>query len=118
MADEPALTIGDTGDWVAYLQQLLEYHGYGGSSSGSFDEATQNAVIQMQQQSGLNTTGVCDSETWAVLTASASASSTSGSGDGTEVPDDIAVSMQIEVAAPDGEIMLSELEPLPQNAVS
>lgn len=42
----------------------------------------------------------------------------SASGSDADVPGDIAVSMQDEVAAPDGEIALSELEPLPQNAVS
>ncbi|MFL6113261.1 MAG: peptidoglycan-binding protein [Catenulispora sp.] len=127
MADEPTLRSGDTGDWVTYLQQLLEYRGVGGGfSAGTFDDATQNAVVQIQQRGGLNPTGVCESDTWAALTATSSASTTPASttpastatDDPAGTPGDIAVSIQDEVAAPDGEIALSELEPLPATAVS
>ena len=44
MADEPVLTTGDTGEWVTYLQQLLEYKQFGsGFTAGTFDDATGQA---------------------------------------------------------------------------
>ena len=110
MAGEPTLNSGDTGDWVTYLQQLLEHLGLGtGFTAGTYDETTVTAIRQVQQQHALETTGCCDETTWAALTGT-----TVGGQD--DVPPDIGVSMQDEVAAPDGEIALSELEHMPDHA--
>jgi len=61
-----------------------------------------------------------DGSNWQLVDTAGTASSQqtqSTSDPGTEVPGDIAVSLeQDEVAAPEGEITLSELEPLPQHA--
>ncbi len=61
-----------------------------------------------------------DGSNWQLVDPAGTASTQqdqSTSDPSTEVPEDIAVSMQDEVAAPDGEIALSELEDLPQHAV-
>jgi hypothetical protein len=57
-----------------------------------------------------------DGSNWQLVNSTTS-SQQALSDSGAEVPGDIAMSMQDEVAAPDGEIALSELEPLPQHAV-
>jgi peptidoglycan hydrolase-like protein with peptidoglycan-binding domain len=111
MAGEPTLNSGDTGDWVAYLQQLLEHLGLGtGFTAGTYDETTATAIRQAQRQHELETTGCCDETTWAALIATTFGTQNDA------LPADIGVSMQDEVAAPDGEIALSELEHLPDHA--
>lgn len=108
MAGEPTLNSGDTGDWVTYLQQLLEHYGLGtGFVAGVFDEITAAAVRLAQQQHSLGTTGTCDDSLWAALTGTATQDTT---------PNDIAISMQDEVAAPDGETALHELDEMPHHA--
>jgi peptidoglycan hydrolase-like protein with peptidoglycan-binding domain len=119
MADEPALSRGDTGEWVSYLQQLLEYLRHGsGFVAGTFDEATEAAVRAAQQLYGVLANGVADSATWAALVAaSQGGAAATGSAEGDGPPADIAVSIQDEVAAPTDEISLDDLEPLPSNVV-
>ena len=116
MAGEPTLNSGDTGDWVTYLQQLLEHLGIGtGFAAGVFDETTATAVRAVQQQHSLGTTGCCDEPTWAALTARAHGGQPTEQHDD-HIPHDIAVSIQDEVAAPSDEISLTELEHMPDHA--
>ena len=110
MADEPVLTTGDTGEWVTYLQQLLEYKQFGsGFTAGTFDDATAQAVAAAQQQYGLPVTGTTDSATWDALRAE---------NEDDQTPDDIAVSMEDELSAPDDELTLTELDDLPSNVTA
>lgn len=112
MAGEPTLNPGDTGDWVTYLQQLLEFLGVGtGFTAGVFDDVTAAAVRAAQQSNALAVNGVCDEQTWAALTSATQQPAQQG-GDAA-VPGDIAVSMQDEIAAPGDEIALTELDELP-----
>lgn len=69
--EQPTLGKGDSGEWVIYLQQMLEYHhvGGGGFQPGSYCDATEQAVVSLQQQRGLAVTGRCDEVTWSALTA-------------------------------------------------
>lgn len=114
MAGEPTLNSGDSGDWVTYLQQLLEHIGVGtGFVAGVFDEITLAAVRVAQQQFSLSPTGCCDEGTWAAIVARAHGGAAAAEG---QAPNDIAVSMQDEVAAPDEQIALTELDELPSHA--
>ncbi|HEX9335999.1 MAG TPA: peptidoglycan-binding domain-containing protein [Pseudonocardiaceae bacterium] len=114
MAGEPTLNSGDTGEWVTYLQQLLEHLGLGsGFVAGVFDEITAAAVRLAQQQHAIGTTGCCDEATWAALTATAHGGQAATDD---QTPGDIAISMQDEVAAPDDVVSLTELEELPSHA--
>jgi hypothetical protein len=65
----PDLSQGDSGEWVSYLQQMLNHY-YQQSvvpESGDFDETTANTVQHFRQQSGLaDGTGV-DTELWEAL---------------------------------------------------
>lgn len=121
MAGEPILSKGDTGDWVTYLQQLLEYHQVGsGFTAGTFDEATESGVRAVQEQGSIAVSGQCDEATWSALTVTGAQSGQdqSASGEGPAVPDeDIAVSLDGDMDVPEGEVELAELEELPGNAV-
>jgi peptidoglycan hydrolase-like protein with peptidoglycan-binding domain len=121
MAREPILSRGDTGDWVTYLQQLLEYHQVGsGFTAGTFDDATESGVRAVQEQRSIAVTGQCDEATWSALTATGAQSDQdqSASGEGLAVPDeDIAVSLDGDMDVPQDEVELSELEELPGNVV-
>lgn len=69
MADQPDLGPGHTGEWVAYLQQLLAYHQVGGGFQAErYCAATEAAVRTVQRDHGLPETGHCDATTWARLT--------------------------------------------------
>ncbi len=75
MANEsyPELTSGDKGDWVAYLQRLLEHAGYGplplAPGNGYFDAATTAALTSFQVAHGINPPGVANQVTWEALIA-------------------------------------------------
>ena len=72
MANEsyPELTPGDQGDWVAYLQRLLEYAGYGPlTATADFDAATSAALTSFQVAHGINPPGVANQVTWEALVA-------------------------------------------------
>jgi peptidoglycan hydrolase-like protein with peptidoglycan-binding domain len=71
MAGEPELAIGDSNEWVAYLQQLLEHNGHPVSADGHFGELTREQVEQFQLAHSVPATGVADAETWAHLTGEA-----------------------------------------------
>lgn len=123
MVDEPNLSRGDEGEWVTYLQQMLEYRQLGGGFTiGIYCDATEQAVRVLQQQSSLEETGLCDESAWAALTADQSAAGDDAVGYETSaegadaVPGDIAVSIEDEVGAPEVEELVDDLEPLPENA--
>jgi peptidoglycan hydrolase-like protein with peptidoglycan-binding domain len=122
MADEPTLSTGDTGEWVTYLQQMLEYRQLGsGFTEGTYCDATEQAVRTLQQQSLLSETGQCDQATWAALTAEQSSSGDEAAGyetsGGDAPPSDFAVCMADELAAPADVVFVEDLEPLPENVM-
>lgn len=81
MANEPQLQSGESGEWVQYLQQLLENAGYSpGEADGEFGPNTEEAVRSFQAASGLSADGVVGPDVWARLTGE-----DSGAGDG-DVP--------------------------------
>jgi peptidoglycan hydrolase-like protein with peptidoglycan-binding domain len=81
MADEPELSRGATGEWVQYLQQLLERQGHSpGAIDSEFAAPTEDAVRAFQGAAGLNADGVVNAATWAALVGDQTSSSSS-SGD-------------------------------------
>lgn len=84
MADEPHLRRGDAGDWVVYLQQLLERAGGGrGAIDGSFGPLTEQAVQAFQRASGFDADGTVGPQTWSALVAGGARDD---AGDDVEVP--------------------------------
>lgn len=68
MNNYPTLQLGDTGNDVRILQQLLKIVNlFPGSITGSFDTTTESAVKAFQEQNSLNQTGIVDQETWFYL---------------------------------------------------
>jgi len=64
----PVLKQYDAGDAVMILQEklhILDF--YSGSTTGSFDHATKEAVMNFQIANRLNPTGIVDEETWKLL---------------------------------------------------
>src|ERR1051325_7291388 len=73
--ETPELHQGDSGEWVTYLQGLLEQAGFPpGSADGHFGHRTEQAVKEAQWAHGLSPTGVVDVDTWARLGATAAPS--------------------------------------------
>lgn len=70
-ASEPSrnyISVGDRGDNVRTLQQRLRDLGYfNANPDGFFSEYTRSSVIAFQQYSGINPSGVVDTQTWQVL---------------------------------------------------
>jgi hypothetical protein len=62
----PVLRMGDTGQAVSHLQELL-----GLAPDGDFGPATKAAVVAFQQNAGLYADGVVGGQTWRALLASA-----------------------------------------------
>jgi peptidoglycan hydrolase-like protein with peptidoglycan-binding domain len=71
MAGEPDLAIGDSNEWVAYLQQLLEHNGLSTPADGYFGDQTRQVLERFQQERGLPVTGTADALTWSHLTGEA-----------------------------------------------
>ncbi|MEQ4498196.1 peptidoglycan-binding domain-containing protein [Nocardioides kribbensis] len=70
--DEPDLSAGSSGEWVTYLQQLLQQAGYLATEpDGDFGPATEGAVRDFQAAQGLDADGAVGPLTWAALTGSA-----------------------------------------------
>jgi peptidoglycan hydrolase-like protein with peptidoglycan-binding domain len=91
MADEPELALGDSGDWVEYLQELLAERGYQpGGLDGHFGVGVEYAVRALQTAAGLHVNGVVDAATWSVLIAGYAGQS-GGSEDFGDVPTDLIV---------------------------
>ncbi len=68
MPDNPTLRRGDSGEWVTYLQQVLEYAGNSpGAADGDFGPRTDQAVRAFQQAHDLTVDGVVGPLTWAAL---------------------------------------------------
>ena len=64
----PELASGDSGEWVTYLQQLLDHFGFDGSGvTGSYDDGTEGAVRSLQQRARLEDTGRMDRAAWHAL---------------------------------------------------
>ncbi len=62
------MQFGDKGDDVAFLQtRLIELKYYRGTASGSYGEATRDAVQRFQGDFGLEATGIADIQTQMVL---------------------------------------------------
>lgn len=69
--DEPDLSAGSSGEWVTYLQQLLQQAGYLATEpDGDFGPATEGAVRDFQAAQGLDADGAVGPLTWAALTGS------------------------------------------------
>lgn len=70
MADEPELQQGNQGEWVTYLQQLLQYHGHTQTEiNGQFSPALTQVVQDFQKAHGLPANGVVNRDTWDALTS-------------------------------------------------
>jgi hypothetical protein len=65
----PALTKGNKGDEVVWLQQHLASHDPTVAVTSTFDAATDAAVRRLQTERGLEVTGVTDPATWAATLA-------------------------------------------------
>ena len=64
----PDLKLGDSGDWVVYLQQLLSFKGYWfHGETGTFNEDLEDAVIRFQSDAHLVPDGWAGDATWAAL---------------------------------------------------
>ncbi len=78
MADEPIVREGSDGDWVAYMQGLLDAQGHApGPLDGVFGPRTEASVRSFQEANGCKVDGIVGPETWGALTAG-------GDGDGGE----------------------------------
>ncbi|HEX9258508.1 MAG TPA: peptidoglycan-binding protein [Acidimicrobiales bacterium] len=67
-ATAPLLREGDEGDWVLYLQNLLEAEGADpGPLDGDFGPLTKGAVVRFQLRAGIDVDGVVGSQTWGAL---------------------------------------------------
>ena len=64
----PVIKKSDTGNYVIILQEKLKNLGfYYASITGSFDDYTNEVVMDFQETYGLNPNGIVDSETWETL---------------------------------------------------
>lgn len=62
---EDELTLGDSGDRVIKLQNLLLLHGYNpGGVDGQFGNGTKQAVMKLQKKNSMPLTGVVDEGVW------------------------------------------------------
>jgi peptidoglycan hydrolase-like protein with peptidoglycan-binding domain len=81
MADEPLLRRGSDGDWVSYMQGMLEAQGHSpGPIDGDFGPLTEAAVRAFQEANGCKVDGIVGPETWGALNAGG------GAADGGDVP--------------------------------
>jgi peptidoglycan hydrolase-like protein with peptidoglycan-binding domain len=88
--DEPRLTHGSHGEWVTYLQQLLEAAGHSpGAIDGDFGPATNHAVRAYQAAHGLAADGVVGEQTWRSLTAAAPGGDGAGDAGQGDVPPEL-----------------------------
>jgi len=71
MAGEPEVAIGDSNEWVGYLQALLTHNGLSVEADSYFGDSTKHQLEQFQLAQGLPVTGVADARTWAHLTGEA-----------------------------------------------
>ena len=71
MAGEPTLQKGDTGEWVTYLQQMLNrFDMYSPiDETGTYDDQTEGKVRFVQGTVGVSESGVMDEQTWTAFLA-------------------------------------------------
>ncbi len=68
MAGNPDLREGEQGEWVTYLQQLLERSGHSpGAEDGWFGPKTASAVCAFQKANGHSPDGAVGQQTWGLL---------------------------------------------------
>lgn len=73
-SEPPELTAGDTGEWVAELQRLLQVCGQlSEPTTGVLDDATVTALMQFQQAAGLPIVDQVDTTLWNHLRATEAA---------------------------------------------
>lgn len=63
------LKLGDKGDKVKQMQELLIKKGFACTADGDFGPATQKALNYFKKSVNLQTNGVCNQRTWDALTA-------------------------------------------------
>jgi len=63
----PALSMGNKGDEVVWLQQHLESYDPTVTVTGTFDAATDAAIRRLQTERGLPVSGTTDAQTWAAV---------------------------------------------------
>lgn len=66
--DFPTLQVGETGEWVGFLQESLNNHGYNLAVDSTFGNKTEFAVMIFQGANALPPTGIVDKKTWDLLT--------------------------------------------------
>lgn len=64
---DPALSSGDSGDYVSDLQRMLVAHGYDLAVDGDFGPNTEDAVRAFQRDAGLTVDGVAGPATYTAL---------------------------------------------------
>ena len=72
MTDQPRVALGDQGEWVDYVRQVLESQGYAPGQGSEFDATLDAVVRQYQSDKGLTADGAIGDRTWAALVPSAS----------------------------------------------
>lgn len=72
---EPVVSVGETGEWVHYLQELLLQSNFDpGPADGGFGDRTEAAVLAFQDSHGLLVDGVVGPTTWRSLSDNTSTS--------------------------------------------
>lgn len=71
MSEFPTLRRGTRGEYVEYLQELLNFHGDSLTVDGIFGEKTEHAVQVFQSNRGLWVDGAVGTNTWGELTGQA-----------------------------------------------
>lgn len=89
MAGEPDLALGESSEWVLYLQQLLNQHYQQAvvTESGTFDEATETLVAEFRAQNGLGEGGHVDAAVWDALGSATTAPTDGGDTGATDSSD-------------------------------
>lgn len=67
--DLPTVKLGSKGDYVKYLQEILNYYGYKLKVDGDFGKKTEQAVKQFQKSRKLTVDGIVGPKTWSALLA-------------------------------------------------
>ena len=65
----PTLRIGSQGEYVSYLQSILNYYGYAIAVDGIFGKKTEDAVKKFQKSRNLKVDGIVGPKTWNALLA-------------------------------------------------
>jgi hypothetical protein len=93
MADEPEIGPGETGPYVTYLKQLVNYWDPAAQlddTNDQYDNALGEALRRFQASRGLPETGSCDRATWDALVGGSETQSGNGqSGDGSALAEPV-----------------------------